>query len=105
MVEPTESESLAELDRFADAMIAIRAEIAQIESGHWPQDNNPLTNAPHTAASVISTDWNHPYSREVAAFPLPALKHNKYWPTTGRVDNVWGDRHLSCSCVLVGEYV
>ena len=105
MVEPTESESLAELDRFADAMIAIRAEIAQIESGHWPQDNNPLTNAPHTAASVISTDWNHPYSREVAAFPLPALKHNKYWPTTGRVDNVWGDRHLSCSCVPVGEYV
>ena len=105
MVEPTESESLAELDRFANAMIAIRAEIAQIESGHWPQDNNPLTNAPHTAASVIATDWPHPYSREVAAFPVPALKHNKYWPTTGRVDNVWGDRNLSCSCVPVGEYV
>ncbi|MFM9900574.1 MAG: aminomethyl-transferring glycine dehydrogenase [Polaromonas sp.] len=105
MVEPTESESLAELDRFANAMIAIRAEIAQIESGHWPQDNNPLKHAPHTAASVIATDWDHPYSREVAAFPLPALKHNKYWPTTGRVDNVWGDRNLSCSCVPVGEYV
>ena len=105
MVEPTESESLAELDRFANAMIAIRAEIAQIESGHWPQDNNPLTNAPHTAASVIATDWPHPYSREVAAFPVPALKYNKYWPTTGRVDNVWGDRNLSCSCVPVGEYV
>ena len=105
MVEPTESESLAELDRFADAMIAIRAEIAQIESGHWPQDNNPLKHAPHTSASVIATDWDHPYSREVAAFPVPALKHSKYWPTTGRVDNVWGDRNLSCSCVPVGEYV
>ena len=104
MVEPTESESLAELDRFANAMIAIRAEIAQIESGHWPQDNNPLKHAPHTAASVIATDWPHPYSREVAAFPLPALKHNKYWPTTGRVDNVWGDRNLSCSCVPVADY-
>ena len=105
MVEPTESESLAELDRFATAMIAIRAEIAQIESGHWPQDNNPLKHAPHTAVSVIATDWDHPYSREVAAFPVPALKHSKYWPTTGRVDNVWGDRNLSCSCVPVGEYV
>lgn len=104
MVEPTESESLAELDRFADAMIAIRAEIAQIESGHWPQDNNPLKHAPHTAASVIATDWDHPYSREVAAFPVPALKHSKYWPTTGRVDNVWGDRNLSCSCAPVGDY-
>ncbi|MDH4449508.1 MAG: aminomethyl-transferring glycine dehydrogenase [Rhodoferax sp.] len=104
MVEPTESETLAELDRFIDAMIAIRGEIAQIEGGVWPQDNNPLKHAPHTAASVIGAAWDRPYSREVGAFPVATLKAAKYWPTVGRVDNVYGDRNLFCSCVPVGDY-
>jgi glycine dehydrogenase len=104
MVEPTESEDLKEIDRFINAMIAIRAEIAQIEAGTWPQDNNPLKHAPHTAASVIAAEWDRPYSREVAAFPVTALKTSKYWPTTGRVDNVYGDRNLMCSCVPVSDY-
>jgi glycine dehydrogenase len=104
MVEPTESETLAELDRFIDAMIAIRGEIAQVEAGVWPQDNNPLKHAPHTAAAVIGAVWDRPYSREVGAFPVATLKAAKYWPTVGRVDNVYGDRNLFCSCVPVGEY-
>ncbi len=101
MVEPTESETLAEIDRFIEAMIAIRQEIAHIEAGRWPQDDNPLKNAPHTAARVVGADWPHPYSREQAAFPVSALKRGKYWPPVGRVDNVWGDRNLFCSCVPV----
>ena len=104
MVEPTESESLAELDRFISAMIAIRKEIAQIENGTWPQDNNPLKHAPHTAASLMGVDWDRPYSRETGAFPLPGLKQVKYWPPVGRVDNVYGDRNLSCSCIPVADY-
>jgi glycine dehydrogenase len=104
MVEPTESETLAELDRFIDAMIAIRDEIRLIENGTWPQDNNPLKHAPHTAASVIADAWDHPYSRERAAFALPNLKQQKYWPTVGRVDNVYGDRNLFCSCLPVEAY-
>jgi glycine dehydrogenase len=104
MVEPTESEDLKEIDRFISAMISIREEIAQIENGTWPQDNNPLKHAPHTAASVVAAEWNKPYSREVAAFPTAALKISKYWPTTGRVDNVYGDRNLMCSCVPVSDY-
>ncbi|TXH90144.1 MAG: aminomethyl-transferring glycine dehydrogenase [Rhodoferax sp.] len=104
MVEPTESETLAELDRFIDAMIAIRGEIAQVESGAMPQEGNVLKNAPHTAASVVAGDWAHPYSREQAAFPVASLKAGKYWPSVGRVDNVYGDRNLFCSCVPVGEY-
>ncbi|QDL54891.1 aminomethyl-transferring glycine dehydrogenase [Rhodoferax aquaticus] len=104
MVEPTESETLAELDRFIDAMIAIRGEIAQVEAGNWPQDNNPLKHAPHTAASLMGAEWNRPYSREVGAFPVASLKAVKYWPTVGRVDNVYGDRNLFCSCVPVGDY-
>ena len=104
MVEPTESESLAELDRFIQAMIAIRGEIRQIESGHWPQDNNPLKHAPHTAASLLAADWDRPYSRETGAFPLASLKTVKYWPPVGRVDNVYGDRNLSCSCIPVADY-
>ncbi|MBC7376921.1 MAG: glycine dehydrogenase (aminomethyl-transferring), partial [Burkholderiaceae bacterium] len=104
MVEPTESETLAELDRFIDAMIAIRKEIRQIESGHWPQGNNPLKHAPHTAASLMGAQWDRPYSRETAAFPVAALKRVKYWPTTGRVDNVYGDRNLMCSCIPVSDY-
>jgi glycine dehydrogenase len=104
MVEPTESEPLAELDRFCDAMIAIRGEIAKVEQGIWPQDDNPLKQAPHTAASLISGEWARPYSREVAAYPVPGLKRQKYWAPVGRVDNVHGDRNLFCSCVPMSEY-
>jgi glycine dehydrogenase len=104
MVEPTESEPLAELDRFIDAMVAIRGEIRRIEEGVWPKDDNPLRNAPHTAPTLAATEWKHPYSREIAAFPLAALKHAKYWSPVGRVDNVYGDRNLFCSCVPLSEY-
>ncbi|MFZ1607812.1 MAG: aminomethyl-transferring glycine dehydrogenase [Rhodoferax sp.] len=103
MVEPTESETLAELDRFIDAMIAIRGEVTKVERGEWPQDNNPLKHAPHTAASLLGDAWDRPYSREVGAFPVASLKAVKYWPAVGRVDNVYGDRNLFCSCVPVGE--
>ena len=101
MVEPTESETLEELDRFIDAMIAIRGEIAKVEQGVWPQDDNPLKNAPHTAAALLGTDWAHAYPRELAAFPVPSLKQSKYWPPVGRIDNVYGDRNLFCSCLPV----
>ena len=104
MVEPTESETLFEIDRFIDAMIAIRKEIRQIESGAWPQDNNPLKNAPHTAESLLGSEWARPYAREAAAYPVAALRSNKYWSPVGRVDNVWGDRNLSCSCIPVSDY-
>ncbi|RZL94500.1 MAG: glycine dehydrogenase (aminomethyl-transferring) [Variovorax sp.] len=104
MVEPTESEPLAELDRFIDAMIAIRGEIRRIEEGVWPKDDNPLKHAPHTAASLLATDWSHPYARELGAFPLASLKQAKYWSPVGRVDNVYGDRNLFCSCVPVTDY-
>jgi glycine dehydrogenase len=103
MVEPTESETREELDRFIDAMIAIRDEIRQIEAGTWPQGDNPLKNAPHTAASVLKTDWPHPYPRDVAAAARGAAVNTKYWPSVGRVDNVYGDRNLFCSCVPVEE--
>ena len=104
MVEPTESETLAELDRFINAMIAIRGEVHKIERGEWPQDNNPLKHAPHTAASLLGADWDRPYPRETGAFPLATLKQVKYWPPVGRVDNVYGDRNLFCSCVPVKDY-
>jgi glycine dehydrogenase len=104
MVEPTESEPLPELDRFCDAMIAIRAEIARVERGEWPQDDNPLKHAPHTAASLIGGEWTHPYTREQAAYPVPGLERRKYWPPVGRVDNVHGDRNLFCSCVPMSAY-
>ena len=104
MVEPTESETLGEIDRFINAMIAIRSEIAKVESGEWPQDNNPLKHAPHTAASLMVETWNRPYSRETGAFPLSTLKQVKYWPPVGRVDNVYGDRNLFCACVPVADY-
>ncbi|MBP8182691.1 MAG: aminomethyl-transferring glycine dehydrogenase [Rhodoferax sp.] len=103
MVEPTESETLAELDRFVNAMIAIRGEITKVEKGEWPQDNNPLKHAPHTAASLLGAEWDRPYSREVGAFPVATLKAVKYWPAVGRVDNVYGDRNLFCSCVPVAD--
>ena len=104
MVEPTESEAKVELDRFCEAMIAIRAEIAAIEAGTMDRTNNPLKNAPHTSAAVSSTEWNYPYSREQAAFPAPWLRAHKYWPPVGRVDNAYGDRHLVCSCPPVDAY-
>ena len=104
MVEPTESETLDELDRFIDAMISIRAEIAKVERGEWPQDDNPLKNAPHTAASLLGAEWSHPYPRELAAFPTPAQKVSKYWPPVGRIDNVYGDRNLFCACVPVSDW-
>ncbi len=103
MVEPTESETLSELDRFIHAMIAIRQEIDQVQAGVWPRDNNPLTHAPHTAARLLVADWDRPYPRELGAFPLETLKNVKYWPPVGRVDNVWGDRNLFCSCIPLGE--
>ncbi|CAH0355787.1 aminomethyl-transferring glycine dehydrogenase [Aquabacterium sp. CECT 9606] len=104
MVEPTESESQFELDRFCDAMIAIREEIRQVEQGQWPQDDNPLKNAPHTAASLLKGEWTHGYSREQAAYPVASLRQQKYWVPVGRVDNVYGDRNLFCSCVPVSDY-
>ncbi|RZL37257.1 MAG: glycine dehydrogenase (aminomethyl-transferring) [Rubrivivax sp.] len=104
MVEPTESESRAELDRFIDAMIQIRQEIADVEAGKVSREDNPLVNAPHTAMVVSATEWSHGYSREAAAFPLPSLRRQKYWSPVGRVDNVWGDRNLFCSCVPLSEY-
>jgi glycine dehydrogenase len=104
MVEPTESESLHELDRFIAAMIAIRAEIAEVEAGKLPQDDNPLKNAPHTAEVLLTADWQHAYSRELAAYPVPALRRAKYWSPVGRVDNVYGDRNLFCSCVPMDAF-
>ena len=104
MVEPTESETLEELDRFIDAMIAIREEIRLVEAGTWPQDDNPLKNAPHTAASLMTAEWAHPYAREVGAASTSTRAHAKYWPPVGRVDNVYGDRNLFCSCVPLSDY-
>ncbi len=104
MIEPTESESLAEIDRFCDAMIAIRHEIAKIEAGDWPVDDNPLANAPHTAEDMMATDWPHPYSRDYGAYPSSALRHRKYWPPVARVDDVYGDRNIVCACPPLEAY-
>ena len=104
MVEPTESEDLAEIDRFINAMIAIRAEISLIEAGTWPQDDNPLKNAPHTAQTVSSDEWKHAYPRSVASATLSNKQHSKYWAPVGRLDNVYGDRNLACSCIPVSDY-
>jgi glycine dehydrogenase len=98
MIEPTESESKDELDRFCEAMIAIRGEIRAVEEGRLPREDNPLKNAPHTAAALLAEPWTHPYSREQAAFPSPWVREHKYWPPVGRVDHVYGDRNLFCSC-------
>jgi len=103
MVEPTESEGLAELDRFCDAMIAIAAEAERIATGEWTPDDNPLVNAPHTAEDLAG-EWTHPYDRETAAYPLPDLRSDKYWPPVGRVDNAHGDKNLVCSCPDIDEY-
>ncbi len=104
MIEPTESESLAEIDRFCDAMISIREEIREIENGKADPVDNVLHNAPHTAAQVASDDWTHPYSRERAAYPAPWLMSSKFWPAVSRIDNAFGDRNLFCECVPVEAY-
>jgi glycine dehydrogenase len=104
MVEPTESESKAELDRFCAAMASIRNEIRKIEQGVWPADNNPLKNAPHTQADIIDANWNRPYSREEAVFPLPWVAANKFWPSVNRIDDVYGDRNLFCACAPMSDY-
>jgi len=104
MVEPTESETRDELDRFIAAMIAIREEIRRVERGEWPQDDNPLKHAPHTAASLLKSEWRHAYPREAGAAVLDERRHAKYWPPVGRVDNVYGDRNLFCSCLPVSAY-
>jgi glycine dehydrogenase len=103
MVEPTESEDLAELDRFCEAMIAIRREIDRVAAGDWPADDNPLRNAPHTAESIAG-DWTHPYSREEAVYPLPSVRQAKYWPPVRRIDQAHGDRNLVCACPPVEAY-
>ncbi|EID4389809.1 TPA: aminomethyl-transferring glycine dehydrogenase [Vibrio vulnificus] len=104
MVEPTESEDLEELDRFCDAMIAIREEMTKVKNGEWPLENNPLVNAPHTQVDLMEAQWDRPYPREIACFPSAATKRSKYWPTVNRVDNVYGDRNLVCSCPGIENY-
>ncbi len=104
MIEPTESESKYELDRFCDALISIRKEIAMIEKGEWPQDNNPLKNAPHTAALVTADSWDFPYSRSLAAFPSESTKRSKFWPSVRRINDAHGDRNLICSCQPISSY-
>ncbi|WP_414675083.1 aminomethyl-transferring glycine dehydrogenase [Luteibacter sp.] len=104
MVEPTESESLHELDRFIDAMIQIRDEIRAVEDGRLDREDNPLRNAPHTATMVTGSEWTHAYPRELAAFPLPTLKLSKYWPPVSRVDNVYGDKNVMCACIPIDAY-
>ncbi|HFQ5440525.1 TPA: aminomethyl-transferring glycine dehydrogenase [Vibrio vulnificus] len=104
MVEPTESEDLEELDRFCDAVIAIREEMTKVKNGEWPLENNPLVNAPHTQVDLMEEQWDRPYPREIACFPSAATKRSKYWPTVNRVDNVYGDRNLVCSCPGIENY-
>jgi glycine dehydrogenase len=105
MVEPTESEAKDELDRFCDAMIAIRSEIQAVIDGKADPLDNVLKNAPHTASAVAADEWTHPYSREQAAFPLPFVKTRKFWPSVGRIDNPYGDRNLMCACPPVEAFV
>jgi len=104
MIEPTESEPKAELDRFCEALIAIREEIREVEQGRVSADDSALRHAPHTAEVVTADEWHHSYSRQHAAFPAPWLKLHKFWPAVGRIDNVWGDRNLACTCEAVEAY-
>ncbi len=104
MIEPTESEDLGELGRFVEAMIAIREEITRVAAGEWPADDNPLHNAPHTADDVATDSWARAYSRDIAAFPVARLHHDKYWPPVGRIDGVYGDRNVMCSCPPLEAY-
>ena len=98
MIEPTESENRAEMDRFCEAMLHIVSEIEKVERGDWSREDNPLVNAPHTAESVITGDWTRAYTREEAVYPLSWVKHDKYWPPVSRIDAAYGDRNLVCSC-------
>ena len=104
MVEPTESESKAELDRFCEAMQSIRAEIREVEEGKLPREDNPLKHAPHTAQAIASGQWSHPYSRETAAFPASWTRARKFWPSVGRINNAHGDRNLMCTCPPIEAY-
>jgi len=104
MIEPTESETQEELDRFCDALISIRAEVRAVEEGTADRQNNVLKHAPHTAAVITADVWDKPYSRQQAAFPLPYVKAAKFWPAVSRVDNAYGDRNLVCSCLPIEEY-
>jgi glycine dehydrogenase len=104
MVEPTESEDLDEIERFIEAMIAIRAEALAVAAGEWPADDNPLVNAPHTAEAVVVGEWTHPYPRELAVYPVHSLMRTKYWPPVRRIDQAYGDRHLVCSCPPVEAF-
>jgi glycine dehydrogenase len=104
MIEPTESESKAELDRFCDAMIAIREEIRAVQEGRIDRQNNPLKRAPHTIHAVAASDWDRPYTREQAAFPAPWVRAHKFWPAVARIDNTYGDRNLVCTCPPVESY-
>jgi len=104
MIEPTESENLEEIDKFCNALIKIKKEINLVESSKFDKTDNPLKNAPHTYIELSSNDWNHKYTREEAAFPNEYVKNNKYWAPVGRVDNVYGDRNLVCSCPSMDEY-
>ena len=105
MIEPTESESKAELDRFCDAMLAIHNEIHRVARGEWPLENNPLVNAPHTLNDILDEEWDRPYSRARATRPLRSQADHKYWPAVNRVDNVFGDRNLICSCPPIESYM
>ena len=105
MIEPTESEAKYELDRFINAMVSIRQEIAKVESGEWDATDNPLHNAPHTLADICDSDWNRSYDRTLAAYPAPEVHRNKFWPTVNRIDDVYGDRNLICSCPSIESYV
>ena len=105
MIEPTESEAKYELDRFVDAMLGIREEIAKVESGEWDATDNPLHNAPHTLADICDAEWNRSYSRETAAYPVPEVAKNKFWPSVNRIDDVYGDRNLICSCPTIESYM
>ena len=107
MIEPTESESKEELDRFISALKSIKAEALKAKAGedNWTLENNPLVNAPHTAAMVIDGEWTYPYSRETAAFPLPYIRNNKFWPSVARVDDAYGDKNLMCSCPSIENYM
>ena len=104
MIEPTESEPLEEIDRFCDALIAIREEIRRVENGEWDAQDNPLKNAPHTVEDLTDHEWDHCYSREEAVFPLPVLRRSKFWPPVNRIDNVYGDRNVVCSCPSLEIY-
>lgn len=104
MIEPTESENLGEIDRFCDAMISIAGEIEKIGEGVYSYENSPLANAPHTADILTADNWDRPYSRKEAVFPIGGMEHYKYWPTVGRIDNVHGDRNVICSCPDISDY-